>query len=113
MNNTETMKKNYEFKNVLVKGKGYFGKFINIYVIKSNENINKIGIAVGKKTGNAVERNRIKRWFRESYRAYENNLKENYKIVFTIKKNISIDTVDFFVIKNDLECLFKRAGMLE
>ena len=113
MNNTDTMKKNYEFKNVLTRGQGYFGKYINIYVMKNNEEINKIGIAVGKKAGNAVKRNQIKRWFRESYKEYENELKENYKIVFIIKKNVSIEMLNFFVIKSDLECLLKKAGMLK
>ena len=113
MNNTDTLKKNYEFKNVLESGKGYFGKYINIYVEKNNENINKIGIAVGKKVGNAVKRNQIKRWFRESYSKFESQLKDNYRIVFTLKKNVSIEILNFFVIKNDLEYLLKKAGMLK
>ena len=38
MLNTDTLKKNYEFKNVLTKGKYYNGNYIDIY-IKKNKNI--------------------------------------------------------------------------
>ena len=65
MKKTETLKKNYEFKNVMDRGKLYLGKYICVYVLKNNQQ-NKIGIAVSKKAGNAVWRNKIKRWIKES-----------------------------------------------
>ena len=35
MLNTDTLKKNYEFKNVLTKGKYYNGNYIDIYIKKN------------------------------------------------------------------------------
>lgn len=32
---TDTLKKNYEFKNVLTKGKYYNGNYIDIYIKKN------------------------------------------------------------------------------
>ena len=112
MKKTITLKKNYEFKNVLLKGKCYFGSFISIYIIKEEAALNRIGIAVGKKVANAVKRNQIKRWIRECYRAYESDFKYNYKMVFIIKKNVKIEDLDYWKIKNDMDTIFKKAGII-
>lgn len=42
MKNTEKLKKNYEFRFVLRKGKYYSGKYIEAFAIKNNLNINKL-----------------------------------------------------------------------
>ena len=68
MKKLKTLKKNYEFKNVLTKGKFYKGKYITIYIRKNKKQENIIGIAISKKIGKAVKRNRIKRVVRESFR---------------------------------------------
>ena len=112
MKNTDTLKKNYEFKNVLTKGKCYFGKYISIYIIKNNNKTNKIGIAVGKKVTIAVKRNQIKRWIRESYKSYERCLKSNVIIVFVLKKGINVDDLSYWKIKNDIEELYMKAGII-
>ena len=57
----KTLKKNYEFRNVLSKGKYCKGKYIEIYYIPNEFEENFIGIAVQKKVGKSVIRNRIKR----------------------------------------------------
>ena len=49
MRKIKTLKKNYEFKNVLNKGKFYLGKQIIIYISKNKVNENRIGIAISTK----------------------------------------------------------------
>ena len=49
MKNTKMLKKNYEFRLVLKKGKYYSGKNIEAFVIKNNYNVKKIGIAIKTK----------------------------------------------------------------
>ena len=39
---TDTLKKNYEFKRVLTKGKYYKGNYVDIYIKKNNKHINSI-----------------------------------------------------------------------
>ena len=112
MRNTETLKKNYEFKQVLTKGKGYFGKYLNLYIKKENSNKNKIGIAVGKKVGKAVKRNKYKRWIRESYFHFEGNISERYQMVFVLKKNIELEQVNFWKLKDDMKNLLAKAGII-
>ena len=112
MKNTDTLKKNYEFKNVMTKGKCYFGKYINVYVLDNHYKNNKIGIAVSKKAGIAVRRNKIKRWIRESYKIYEKMIKGTYSMVFVIKKSTKIEELDFWKLNNDVEITLKKAGIL-
>lgn len=43
------LKKNYEFKQVLTKGKYYFGTYLTVYIIKNKKNKNFLGLAVSRK----------------------------------------------------------------
>ena len=74
MEKTKILKKNYEFKNVLNNGKFYKGKQIEIFYLKQNISINFLGIAISKKVGNSVYRNKIKRLIRENYRLLEEKI---------------------------------------
>ena len=105
-----TLKKNYEFKNVLTKGKFYKGNYITIYITKNNKNDNIIGIAVSKKIGKAVKRNRIKRLIRESYYCEKNNINKGYNIVFLWNRKEFID-LKSNVIYEDMDILFNKAGI--
>lgn len=46
MKTTKMLKKNYQFKYVLTKGKNYFGNYIKMYIIPNNKNINFLGLAI-------------------------------------------------------------------
>ena len=111
MRKIDTLKKNYEFKNVLDKGKFYKGKYITLYISQNSKEKNVIGIAVSKKIGKAVKRNRIKRLIRESYRLQKNELKKSYNIVFLWNKNQE-NNCKCLEIQEDMKKLFKRAGLL-
>ena len=65
MNEIETLKLNYEFKNVFNKGKYFIGKQVIVYIYKNKKKQNRIGIAISSKMFNAVKRNHIKRLIRE------------------------------------------------
>lgn len=112
MKKIKTLKKNYEFKNVLTKGKYYLGKYITIYIKNNNENENYIGIAVSTKIGKAVRRNRIKRLIRESYRIKKSNLKKGYDIVFLWNKKANYDEIDFKCINDEIDILLEKAEMV-
>ena len=112
MRKIETLKKNYEFKNVLTKGRFYIGKQISIYVLKNNKKINVIGIAVSTKQCGAVQRNKIKRLIRENYRILKNDLKQGYDIVFLWNKKILPKQANYNIIQSDILNLFKKAELL-
>lgn len=113
MKTTKTLKKNYQFRNVLRKGKYYSGKYIEIFVRKNNLNVNFIGIAIGVKVAKAVKRNKIKRLIRENYKLIEKDLKKGQDIVFLWKKKVDIKNASFKNIKEDMIRIFKRANILE
>ena len=108
----ETLKRNYEFKIVMDRGKFYSGKYICINFLKNNQK-NKIGIAISKKTGNAVWRNKIKRLIRESYRKKEEKIKENYSIVFLWKKNNEKKDISFWNINEEIDKILKKADLIK
>lgn len=111
MINTDTLKKNYEFKNVFSKGKYFYGKAIDIYIRKNNKGKNYIGIAVGVKTFKAVKRNRIKRLIRENYRLLEKEILAGNDIIFLWKKKNTIEQANFYKIREDMLHIFQLAKL--
>jgi ribonuclease P protein component len=113
MRKLNTLKKNYEFKRVLNKGKYYYGKYIQFFIIPNNREINRMGIAINSKIASAVERNNIKRLIRENYRILiKNNIKKGYDFVFMWNKNKDVKEANYFLIKEDFKNIFKRTGIL-
>ena len=60
--------KNKKFQAVYKSGRSYANRMVVLYVLSNNDNVRRVGFAAGKKLGNAVVRNRVKRLLRESYR---------------------------------------------
>ena len=112
MKKIKTLKKNYEFQNVLSKGKFYIGKQITIYITKNKLDSNVIGIAVSTKVCHAVKRNYIKRLIRENYRLIKNELKVGNNIVFLWNKKDAVENANFYIIKEDMKKLLKKADLL-
>ncbi len=113
MKKTKMLKKNYQFKNLLRKGKYYSGEFLEAFIKKNNSKYNLLGIAIGVKLGKAVKRNRLKRLIRENYRAIENNIKSGYSIVFLWKKKQDISNANFKIIKKDINKILSSAKIIE
>ena len=103
-----TIKKNFEFKRVLSRGKSVNGNNIAIYFFPNRLNQLRFGFAIGKKAGKAVCRNRIKRIIREATRLTSINFETGMDIVIVWKNKIAADKVDFFEIKKEIEYLYKK-----
>jgi len=112
MKNTIMMKKNYEFKNLFSKGKFYYGQYIHMYIKKTEKNYNKLGIAVSKKQGKAVKRNRIKRLIRENYKNFENKIEKGINILIIINKEKNIEEITFNNIESNFYSTLKKANVL-
>lgn len=112
MKKINTLKKNYEFKRVLNNGEYYYGKYIQIFIMKNKKKYNRIGIAINSKIANAVKRNRIKRLIRENYKKYfEKNIEKGFDFVIIWKKSKDPKQANFYKINEDFNNIFKRKGI--
>ena len=78
---TYPLKKNDDFRLVYSKGRSKANRFFIIYILKSGNDYNRIGVSVSKKVGNSVERHKIKRLVKESYRLHEKMFNSGLDIV--------------------------------
>lgn len=78
----------------------------------NGEKVNRLGLAVRKNVGGAVERNRVKRILRAGYRQVmaENNLKRGFLIVIVARPN-AIDAKST-EISGELCSAFAELGMI-
>lgn len=106
------LKKNYEFKKVLSCGKYYGGEQIEIFIQKNDKEVNLLGIAVSKKVGNSVSRNRIKRLLREGYLSLENTIETGKSLVVLWKKSVPKELANIETIKNDMKNIFEKAELI-
>ncbi len=95
------IKENHLYKKVYAKGNKAYGKYTVIYVLKDlkafklkkanprKEYVNRIGLAVTKRIGGAVVRNRVKRIIRAALYETEKNytLKKGNLIVISARED--------------------------
>ncbi len=112
MKKTIMMKKNYEFKNLFSRGKFYYGVCIHMYIKKTNLKWNKLGIAISKKQGKAVKRNRIKRLIRENYQYFEDAIPIGYNILIIMNKKKNIENISYNDVHEDFIKIFQKANIL-
>lgn len=98
------------FQLVYSSGRSVVDALSVIYVLTSNGEKAKIGLAVGKKLGPAVMRNRIKRMMREVFRVRKHELKPGVNIIWVARKKLV--AADYNTYDRVFMRLAKRAGLL-
>lgn len=90
------MKKEYrvksevEFQHVFSSGKSMANKQFVIYTLsKPGQNHFRVGISVGKKIGNAVKRNKIKRLIRSSIQELSSSIKNEVDFIVIARQPTS------------------------
>ncbi|WP_067727764.1 ribonuclease P protein component [Oceanobacillus damuensis] len=91
------IKKNEEFQSAFKHGKSFANRQLVIYYLKKNDQKHfRVGLSVGKKIGNAVTRNRIKRYLRQAFQELEERIRHPYDIVIIARnptREMSYDEV--------------------
>ncbi|MBD5517158.1 MAG: ribonuclease P protein component [Lachnospiraceae bacterium] len=108
---SESLKKNADFRNVYRNGKSYANKYLVMYVLENNKEINRLGISASKKVGNSVVRHRFARLVRESYRLHENIFNSGLDIVVVARKDAA--SVGYYEIESALLHLSKLHHMIK
>lgn len=86
---TVVLKENKAFQRCYRKGRFTANGYVCAYFFPNRMPVNRLGITVSKKNGNAVQRNRIKRIVRVAYRLNEDKLPIGYDIVFVGRNDIA------------------------
>lgn len=99
------------FQIVYKTGRSVVDSMSVMYVLANDEKNIKIGFAVGKKMGNAVVRNRVKRLMREVFRHRRSELKDSIHIIWVARKKLI--AADIYTYDRIFMRLAKRAGILK
>lgn len=111
MKTDRRLKKNKEFQFVFQSGVSKANRqFVVYYTDRPEKEFFRVGISVSKRVGNAVTRNRIKRYVRELIRFLEKDLSEGKDYVIIARKPTA--EMDFHEMKSSLVHVLKRAGVL-
>lgn len=106
------IKSNKDFQTVFQKGRSFANRQFVVYSLqKKDQDHFRIGLSVSKKLGNAVTRNRIKRYIRQSIFELKNQLESGHDYVVIARKPAA--EMDFFEVKKSLTHVLKVGKVLK
>lgn len=106
----ERISKRSEFSDLRLHGKRHSrGNFV-VILRKNGRDITRLGIAVSKRVGNSVKRNRIKRLIREVFRHNKQEIPKGYDILIVARE--AADKPSFSKVNAELGDLLLRNGEL-
>ena len=104
------LRKRTEFARVYKSGRSLAGKHLVVYELMSEGRGLRIGVSAGKKLGNAVTRNRVKRVIREAARSLLGDIEQGYDLV--IIGRAGAKQAKMQEVRADLAKVLKRLGRL-
>ena len=105
------LKSKKSFQVVYNKGRSIIDGMSVFYILPEQQEDVKIGLAVGKKLGCAVVRNKMKRLMREVFRMHKMRLKKGYHIVWVARRKLA--KADLKTYERVFLRLAKRAALLQ
>jgi ribonuclease P protein component len=82
----ERVRRHSDFQQVYTQGTRIRSRYATLYVLASNRNIGRLGVAATRKLGGAVQRNRAKRLIREIFR--RNKIAPGFDLVVVPKREM-------------------------
>ena len=107
---TDRIKKSYDIKNLFKNGKKVSICDAKIFFARNEQNFSRIAFTFPHNFGNAVKRNRSKRFSREVFRSFKTRLYEGFDIVFFV---YPVEKESFELRCNQFEKLCKKANLLK
>ncbi|MDQ0158387.1 ribonuclease P protein component [Alkalibacillus salilacus] len=101
------VKKNEEFQEIFKKGDSFANRQLVIYSLKKEGQSHfRVGFSVGKKIGNAVMRNQIKRYLREAFHELAPYIEVEYDYIIIAR--MPTREMGYHEIKSSLQHLLKK-----
>lgn len=103
------LKKNYQYNYVYKHAQSVADKNFVMLYCKSNSAVSQVGFSVGKKFGNAVHRNRVRRQLKAAVSQFMPSVAPKHNIVFIPRKS---DSYLYGDIVESVNRLLAKAGLL-
>lgn len=112
MNKRQRIKKDNEFQKVFKEGKSFANRQFIVYRYQKTEQEQfRIGLSVSKKVGNAVTRNRIKRYIRQAFHEMKDDLQQDMDYIIIARHQAA--KIDFHESKKSLQHVLRIARVLK
>lgn len=111
MNKKQRIKKNAEFQEIFKKGKSFANRQFVVYCLGKEEDYYRVGLSVSKKVGNAVVRNRIKRYIRQTFLEIHDQVYSKMDYIIIARNPAA--KLDFHETKKSLEHVLKIAKVIK
>ena len=108
---TESLKKTCQFRAVYGGGRSCADRFLVLYALGNNSDMNRLGISVSRKVGKSVARNRVTRLIREAYRLNEVLMTPGRDLVFVAR--VPAGCAEFGDIRQSVYSLLKKQRLLQ
>ena len=102
------IKKSQDFDNIIRKKQSFANRQFVIYYQENKLDHMRLGISVSKKLGKAHERNKLKRYVRESFKTRKDFLK-NYDIIIIVRP--AAKGLSFLEFGSSIDHVLKRSKL--
>jgi ribonuclease P protein component len=109
MKKPQPLRLNYEFLRVYRKGRHLSSRHVVLHYLRRRGDRNRLGVTTNRAVTSSVQRNRIKRLLRESYRQLAPDLVKGYDLILVGKQ--AKTRPDLKTIGPEVASLMARAGL--